>query len=633
MAPFEAQRGGRLRHVPAVFLKLAENEFALVGAARFVQSGIELLRTLGYAAEKLRRQVVRLDARLRAHNHQPLHEVSQFAHIPRPRKAQQDFHRRITEFPHFLSVGGAEFAQKISRERWNIFSSIAQGRDVKGNHVKPVEEILAKSAARNLLIEILIGCGDDAHIHAQSFVGPDTLEALLLEDAQNFRLRAQAHIADFVQEERSAVGFLKFPRFVLGGARKTALEMSEELGLDQLFRNGRAVHFYEGSLAAQACGMQRVSDEFLAGAALAINQNAAARRRSHGDLLAQRLHRHAVADHLIAMAQLGTQQLVFFFQSPLLNRVSNENNYFFKRKRLFDEIESTQLSGSHGGFDRAVAGNHDNRRRPRRRLQAAQCFEPVHSRKPNVQEHDFQIAGTGAVQRLLGGSHSFDVIALLLENRGKRFADSGLVIHNQKVRFGGHQAASVPLWSATEAGVNSATGSSTRKREPAGRLSSTWMLPPCSATMRAAMARPKPVPRSLVEKCGRNSLSLSSGEMPWPVSETQISMVSASKCARVETTISRQLEFSRASAALSMRFTITLRSNAPSARTVGRFSARAVLSRMPSSRPENTSNASLTMVFAFVGKSFAVGKRTNCENSFTRAASVETSRSISREHS
>src|SRR6266446_602602 len=39
------------------------------------------------------------------------------------------------------------------------------------------------------------------------------------------------------------------------------------------------------------------------------------------------------------------------------------------------------------------------------------------------------------------------------------------------------------------------------------------MLPPCSATMRAAMARPRPVPRSLVEKCGRKSLSLSSDEI------------------------------------------------------------------------------------------------------------------------
>src|SRR6266850_1600816 len=222
MAALETECGGRLRHIPAVLLKLAEDEFSLVGAARFVQSGIELLRTLGYAAEKLRRQVVRLDARLRAHNHQPLHQVSQFAHIPRPWKAQQDFHRRIAEFPRFLSVSGTEFTQEIPCQRGDIFLAIAQRRHEKGNYVEPVEKVLAKSAARNFLLEILVRRGDDAHVHAQSFVGPDALKALLLEDAQHFRLRAQAHVADFVQEKGSAIGFLKFSGLVFGGASKAA---------------------------------------------------------------------------------------------------------------------------------------------------------------------------------------------------------------------------------------------------------------------------------------------------------------------------------------------------------------------------------------------------------------------------
>lgn len=35
---FEAEGGGGLGHVPAVFLELAEDEFAFVGTASFVQS-------------------------------------------------------------------------------------------------------------------------------------------------------------------------------------------------------------------------------------------------------------------------------------------------------------------------------------------------------------------------------------------------------------------------------------------------------------------------------------------------------------------------------------------------------------------------------------------------------------------
>ena len=37
VAAFEAESRRRLRHVPAVLLQFPQNEFALVGAARFVQ--------------------------------------------------------------------------------------------------------------------------------------------------------------------------------------------------------------------------------------------------------------------------------------------------------------------------------------------------------------------------------------------------------------------------------------------------------------------------------------------------------------------------------------------------------------------------------------------------------------------
>src|ERR1700682_1600581 len=126
------------------------------------------------------------------------------------------------------------------------------------------------------------------------------------------------------------------------------------------------------------------------------------------------------------------------------------------------------------------------------------------------------MAGGSALQGFLGGTHSFNVVALVLENRRERFTNASLIVHDEEMRSRCHRVASDPFGSAEDAGVNFATGSSTRKRDPAGRFSSTWILPPCSATIRAAMARPSPVPRSLVEKCGRKSLSLSSGEMPGP---------------------------------------------------------------------------------------------------------------------
>src|SRR5882672_9123921 len=132
------------------------------------------------------------------------------------------------------------------------------------------------------------------------------------------------------------------------------------------------------------------------------------------------------------------------------------------------------------------------------------------------------MAGGSAIQGFLSGTHSFNVVALVLENRRERFTYASLIVHDEEMRSRCHRVASAPLWSAKDAGVNSATGSSTRKRDPAGRLSSAGIPPPCSDTMRAAMARPSPVPPSLVEKCGRKSVSLSSGEMGVPVWGTEV---------------------------------------------------------------------------------------------------------------
>ena len=84
VAAFEAECGSRLRHVPAVFLQLSQNEFPFVGTARFVQRRIRMLGTLGGSAEEFGRQVMRFNARLRANDHEALHEIAQFANISRP---------------------------------------------------------------------------------------------------------------------------------------------------------------------------------------------------------------------------------------------------------------------------------------------------------------------------------------------------------------------------------------------------------------------------------------------------------------------------------------------------------------------------------------------------------------------
>ena len=156
----------------------------------------------------------------------------------------------------------------------NILPPVAQRRHEEGNHVQPVEEIFAEIAALDLFLQILVGRRHDAHIHLDEFGGADRLETLLVERAQHFGLRAQAHVAHFVQEERAAVGLLEFSDLVLVGAGEAALDVAEHLALDQLLGNRRAVDLHEGLGRARTHGVERARHQFLAGAALAVDQDA-----------------------------------------------------------------------------------------------------------------------------------------------------------------------------------------------------------------------------------------------------------------------------------------------------------------------------------------------------------------------
>src|SRR5713226_4209642 len=473
MAALEAQSRGRLRHVPAIFLQLAQNEFALVGAARFVQRGIRMLRALGHPAEQLWRQVVRLDACLRADDHQAFDQIAQFADVPRPGMAQQNVHRGVAEFARFLSVGGAELVQEMSRENGDVFLAVAQRRHEERNYIQAIKQILTKGAARDFLLEIFVSGGEDAHIHGEGLAGTYRLEALFFEDAQDLGLRAQAHVSDFVEEQRAAVGFLEFSYFVIRRAGEAAFHVAEQLGFNQLLGNRGAVDLHEQAFAAQAGGVQRASHKFLARAALAINQHAAVGRSGDGDLLAQRLHRHAFADDLVAKAQLGAQELIFFLQAALLDGIADENDDFIERQRLLDEIKSAELCSAHRGLDGAVPGNHDDGGRALRRAKPAERLQAIHAGEPDVEEDDLDITICGAREGFFGRSHRFDEITFVLQDGGKRFANAGLVVDHQKMRARGHQEASTSLRSAAAAAAGSATGSSIRKREPTGKLSST----------------------------------------------------------------------------------------------------------------------------------------------------------------
>ena len=80
---------------------------------------------------------------------------------------------------------------------------------------------------------------------ARDPIGADLLQLAGLEEAQQQALHAQRHLADFVEEQRAAVGHFELALLVAIGAGEAALHVAEELRLEQRLGQAGAVDGHE----------------------------------------------------------------------------------------------------------------------------------------------------------------------------------------------------------------------------------------------------------------------------------------------------------------------------------------------------------------------------------------------------
>ena len=82
-------------------------------------------------------------------------------------------------------------------------------------------------------------------------VAPSGKTSRDLEDAEELGLRVERHVADLVEEERAAVGQLDEAGLVPVRAGEGAAPVAEELALQEVVRDGRAVDRLEGAAPAR----------------------------------------------------------------------------------------------------------------------------------------------------------------------------------------------------------------------------------------------------------------------------------------------------------------------------------------------------------------------------------------------
>ena len=158
-------------------------------------------------------------------------------------------------------------------------------------HVQAEIKILPKFALGHGLFGVFVGGREHAHVHRRFHFAAQAPHFVVLEHAQQLRLRRRGHLADFVEQQRAAIGQLEAADAPLGRAGEGAALVAENFALHQRFGDRRTIDGDEGPVGARRKPVNRARQNFLARAGFAGDQHGGRRRRDLLDQAHDVLHR------------------------------------------------------------------------------------------------------------------------------------------------------------------------------------------------------------------------------------------------------------------------------------------------------------------------------------------------------
>ena len=258
----------------------------------------------------------------------------------------------------------------------------------------------------------------------------------------------------------------------LAGAGEGPLLVAEQLGLDQRLRQRGAADAEVGLGAPRRVVVDRVGHHLLAGAALAVDQDAGVGVGDDLDQLEDPLHLLALADDLgerVAAFELLLQPHVLLAQQADRADVLQAHHQLGDRERLGDEVRGAVAHRLHGPVHRAVGRDHHHGASRARRalIRRSSSMPSMRGMTRSVSDHVVQVLleQAGPLLPVLGDVHD---PAFLAQRVGDRDAQQRLVLDDQQpASANGHQAA---LSGRSRA---AAPGRTTRNTEPSPGVLST----------------------------------------------------------------------------------------------------------------------------------------------------------------
>ena len=187
--------------------------------------------------QHFRWQVFGLDDLRWRHHRQPVANVLQLAHIARKTKLAELLQCGIRDaFGLHTELFGA-LLQEVPSEGKHVFSAFAQSRQPQANHIQPVIQVLAERAIFDALLQVLMRGGNHTRIGFDGVVPPHTVKVSVTQYAQQTRLQVERHVANFIQEQRAALGLFKAAPAHGLRTGKSAAFVAKQFALQQIFRD------------------------------------------------------------------------------------------------------------------------------------------------------------------------------------------------------------------------------------------------------------------------------------------------------------------------------------------------------------------------------------------------------------
>src|SRR5689334_598955 len=164
-------------------------------------------------------------------NYGPLQHILQLPNVPRPVIPREGFHRgcrNVVDGPaHSLCM----FLNEVAREQRYVFAALPKRRHAQRKDVEPVVQVGAKLVLVHHRLQVAVRGSHEADVRSDRAGAAHSLELLVLNGTQQFRLKFEWQLTDLIQKQRTLVRQLETPDLLRDRAREGALLMAEELTL------------------------------------------------------------------------------------------------------------------------------------------------------------------------------------------------------------------------------------------------------------------------------------------------------------------------------------------------------------------------------------------------------------------